>query len=80
MKDNQEFVTVHLPRATGNEEDSLFVALNGKGYTIRRGEAVKVPRPVADILDEAERQRRRQMEYIRTQQESTGQSARNAGL
>ena len=36
-------VPVTLPRATGREEDFVFVALNGKGYTIRRGQTVLVP-------------------------------------
>lgn len=62
----QRLVTVHLPRATGNEEESLFVGLNGKGWTIRRGEDVAVPAPVADILAESERQHARQIAFIRS--------------
>ena len=41
-----DLVPVTLPRATGKEEDYVFVALNGKGYTIRRGVPVQIPRPV----------------------------------
>lgn len=59
----QELVTVCLDRATGKEETTAFVALNGKGYTIERGKPVRVPRPVADILFEADRQRDRQEAY-----------------
>lgn len=55
-----DLVTVTLPRATGKEETELFVALNGKGYIIKKGIPVRVPRPVADIIEESERHRRRQ--------------------
>jgi hypothetical protein len=41
---------------------------------------VRVPRPVADILREAENQRRRQAEFIRQQQEAASRSAVSAGL
>ena len=75
-----ETVTVTLPRATGKEENFVFVGFNGRGYNILRGEPVSVPRPVAEILDEAERQQLRQEQFIRRQLESVGQSARNAGL
>ena len=82
MKHNSadELVTVTLPRATGHEENFVFVGLNGKGYTVMRGVPVRVPRPVADILAQAENQRRRQAEFIRRQQENAARSAVSAGL
>lgn len=55
--------TVLLPRPTGKEESELFVALNGKGYRIRKGVPVSVPRPVYDIVMESERNKRRQDEF-----------------
>ena len=69
MNEQTEYVSVTLPRATGKEEDFVFVGLNGKGYTIRRGVAVQVPRPVFEILEEARRQ-----------QENAARSAVTAGL
>lgn len=60
----KEMVTIFLPRATGNEENYLFVALNGKGYTIMRGQQVQVPKPIAEIVAESERQRDRQISYL----------------
>lgn len=75
-----EMVTLQLPRATGREENYVFVGLNGKGYKVMRGVPVRVPRPVADILREAENQRRRQAEFIRQQQEAASRSAVSAGL
>lgn len=77
---NSDYVTVTLPRATGKEEELVFVGLNGKGYTIRRGVAVPVPRPVYEILAEASRQEQRQQDYIRRQQENAARSAVTAGL
>ena len=75
-----DYVSVTLPRATGKEEDSLFVGLNGKGYTIRRGVSVRVPRPVYEIMAESQRQQLRQQDFIRRQQENAARSAVTAGL
>lgn len=69
MNKQNDYVNVTLPRATGKEEDFVFVGLNGKGYTIRRGVTVRVPRPVYEILAESQRQQLRQQEFIRRQQE-----------
>ena len=73
-----DLVPVTLPRATGKEEDYVFVALNGKGYTIRRGAPVQIPRPVFDILNESQRQQQRQNAFIRRQQETAARAARAA--
>lgn len=80
MKKEADYVSVTLPRATGKEEDVVFVGLNGKGYTIRRGVSVQVPRPVYEILAEAQRQEQRQQAYIRRQQENAARSAVTVGL
>ena len=71
MKKESDYVSVTLPRATGKEEDVVFVGLNGKGYTIRRGVSVRVPRPVYEILAESQRQEQRQQAFIRLQQENS---------
>ena len=80
MKKESDFVTITLPRATGKEEELVFVGLNGKGYTIRRGVAVKLPRPVYEILAESQRQEQRQRDFIRRQQENAARSAVTVGL
>lgn len=77
---NNDYVTITLPRATGKEEDVVFVGLNGKGYTIRRGVSVQIPRPVYEILAESQRQEQRQQDYIRRQQENAARSAVTVGL
>ena len=75
-----ELVAVTLPRATGKEENFVFVGLNGKGWNIMRGVQVRVPRPVADILAESQRQQERQTAFIRQQQENAARSAVTCGL
>ena len=80
MNKQNDYVSVSLPRATGKEEDFVFVGLNGKGYTIRRGLTVQVPRPVYEILAEAQRQEQRREDFIRQQQENAARSAVTVGL
>ena len=48
-------VTIRLPLSRSEKED-VYVAVNGKSYLIKRGEPVKVPACVAEVL-----QRREQM-------------------
>ena len=80
MHKQTDCVNVSLPRATGREEDFVFVGLNGKGYTVCRGVTVRVLRPVAEILAEARRQEQRREAFIRRQQENAARSAVSAGL
>lgn len=54
---------VHLPRATGKQENFLFVGLNGKNWQIQRGVDVEVPLPVAEIIEEAQRAEDRAAAY-----------------
>ena len=65
----KEYTTVRLPRATGKEEDTVLVGLNGKNYMIKRGVPVRIPKPVAAVLQESEYQRERQIRYEEAQQE-----------
>ena len=75
-----DYTTVTLPRATGKEENFVFVGLNGKGWRILRGVPVRVPRPVAQILAESLRQQQRQADYIRGRQEHAARAAVTVGL
>ena len=59
----KQYVSVYLPRASKSEQNFVFVSLNGKGYDIMKGQQVRVPRPVADILAESNRMTDRQMQY-----------------
>lgn len=70
-----ELVEVYLPKATGREENFVFVGLNGKGYQIKRGEPVLVPRPVYDILEASERAAQRQEAFLAEQRERAQRTA-----
>lgn len=76
----KDYVTITLPRATGREEDFVFVSLNGKGYTIKKGTPVRVPRPVYANLRESERQAERQAAYERRMQEQMVRSGTQVGM
>lgn len=46
-------VTVKLP-LTKDQQDDVYVAVNGKGYQIKRGVAVQVPDYIAEVLERSE--------------------------
>ncbi len=71
----KDMVSVFLPRATGREENFVFASLNGKGYKILRGQTVKVPRPVYDILRASERAEARQAGFMQQQLDLASRSA-----
>ena len=58
---NQEDVwdvmkTIYLPRGQGNEEQSRFVAVNGRTFQVPKGKRVEVPLPVAEVIENAQMQ------------------------
>lgn len=59
----QDYVSITLPRATGREQNFVVAALNGKVYKIMRGVSVRVPRPVAEIFWESERNKQKRDDY-----------------
>lgn len=75
-KQTVNMVDVFLPRATGREENFVFVGLNGKGYQILRGQTVRVPEPVYRILMDAELARGRQERFM----EAQARRGREAGV
>lgn len=48
-----KMVTIKLEKSRNNKEDE-YVAVNGKGYLIKRGEYVEVPASVAEVLQHRE--------------------------
>lgn len=42
--------TIYLPRGQGNEEQSRFVAVNGRTFQVPKGKDVQVPLPVYEVL------------------------------
>ena len=61
-------VTVRLP-LTRAEKDDVYVAVNGKSYLIKRGEPVKVPASVAEVLERREKMLEQSLQF---EQESSG--------
>lgn len=62
MKEQNKTVIIRLPLSRGERED-VYVAVNGRSYLIRRGEAVEVPASVAEVLARRERMLEESMRY-----------------
>lgn len=62
MNKENKTVTIRLPLSRGERED-VYVAVNGRSYLIRRGEAVEVPASVAEVLARRERMLEESMRY-----------------
>lgn len=52
-KDPEDLVYVRLFKDGDKYKDDVFVAVNGRAYQIQRGVTVKVPRYVADVLEQS---------------------------
>ena len=51
--DKVKMVKIKLP-LTRTEKEDVYVAVNGKTFQIKRGEAVEVPEYVKEVLDHQE--------------------------
>lgn len=51
-----EKVTIKLFKDNGKYKDDLTVTVNGVTYQIQRGKTVEVPRYIADVIAQSERQ------------------------
>lgn len=49
----EEMVEVFLPKVSG-EENTVYVALNGKAWQIPRGKRTQIPKAVADVLERSQ--------------------------
>lgn len=63
-KPQDNTVELMLPLVPG-EPDTIFVGLNGKGYTIQRGETVRLPKAVAAIIQDSQRAKQAQQARMR---------------
>lgn len=61
-----DMVTITLFKDNDKYNDDVFVAVNGNNYLIQRGKPVTVPRYVAEVVEQAEKQRNR-AEYFKTE-------------
>lgn len=49
----EEQVEIRLFKDNERYKDDVFVAVNGRSFQIKRGETVRVPRYVADVLEQS---------------------------
>ena len=58
----EEMVTIRLP-LTREEQRDVFVRVNARTWLIKRGETVRVPRCVLEVLENSERAILESIEY-----------------
>ena len=62
---NAKRVEVRLPRNPGqNANQDEFFSVNGKNYIIKRGETVKIPEEVAEVIRNAEKAEEYALHYV----------------
>lgn len=66
MANKTEMVPVFVHKEAG-ERDYLLVGVNGKLYQVPRGVSVNVPKPVKDIIDQREHNKRVSEDYVKKQ-------------
>lgn len=59
----EEMVEIKIPLERGKANKDVYVAVNGRPYQVKRGVAVNVPKSVAKVLQQAEKQLLKSMEY-----------------
>lgn len=59
-----ERVNIYLMRDSDKYKGDVFVQVNGVGYIIQRGKNVKVPKAVAEVLQNSQEQDSRTAELI----------------
>ncbi len=55
---------IRLFRDNGEYKDDLFVSVNGHSYLIKRGVEVEVPDYIAQVIEDAEAQNNKALEYM----------------
>lgn len=53
-KKNERMVEVRLPMLPGSKNQTEFFSVNGKNYKIRRGEYVKVPAVLKEVIENSQ--------------------------
>lgn len=59
-----DMVTIKLPKAPKGEENFVMASVNGRTFKIKRGVAVDVPAPIAEVIQNSEEMRDEADEYI----------------
>lgn len=50
----KEEVEIRIPKAPRGDDNFIIASVNGKVYKIKRGETVKVPAPIAEVIANSE--------------------------
>lgn len=67
-KAKKDTVKITLPIDPGTENQEVFVSVNGVRYMILRGVEVEVPKFVAEVLNDAQRQKLEAIQHMKTVQ------------
>lgn len=73
----EELVEAELFKDNGAYKDDVFVCVNGKPYNIKRGEKVKVPRSVKEVLDASKRQDQKTADMMQEEQDKFLSESKN---
>lgn len=64
----KKMVEIRLPKAPRGGDNFQIASVNGRVFKIKRGETVKVPAPIAEVLENAEKMRDEADAYMEAQQ------------
>ena len=53
VEEKEKLVKIRLP-ITRDQQDDVFVGVNGRTWLIKRGETVEVPEVVAEVIEQSE--------------------------
>lgn len=80
MPQEEEKVSIYVPRISGNTDPNLIIVLNGKNYVLPRGKTSVVPKAVAEEYERAQRAQHKVDNAIFEMVEKAKQQALAAGI
>ena len=64
----RQTVTVHIDDPRDGEAEVVYVSVNGKTYTLNRGEDIEVPVAVAEVLKNSKDAMKKHRAYIKAKE------------
>lgn len=64
-----EMESIRLPKAPKGEPDTVYVGVNGRGYYVKRGQTVNIPKPVYEVLINSMRAEEEAESYERSRED-----------
>lgn len=55
----EQMEKVFIPKMSRGEQPTHYVSVNGRGYFVPKGEEVEVPKPVAEVIKNAQAQQKK---------------------